>query len=572
MKTRLTALKKDFFSLSLPTRWCVLLCFVLLFLHSTILLLGSPDRSYDAWIHLFFGSHWQESWWNDIEPRWFGGFSVFSYPPFAHQLLALAGFLLPWNLAYSLIQTLTLVGLCTGIYRYSRIWFNQEVSALAALLSLASGSVAMTVHLFGQYPNTLSLALLFHLLPWAWIWVRQGEKNALGKVFLLFIPLVCTSLFSNLFGLALFALPVMLKSFQIQNRDTQKAILKRWIGLILGLVLLGGVFMLPLFWYLQHYPFQQVPIPHGSRNNMLRFTETNYYLFYGLYGPFIVFFPVFLGYMIRKKKHIEFLPTFIVFFLLGLGGAFPPNQWLPARLFYILTFDRFCLWNSLLLTPLAAYLLFELWALLPRAKRLAGISLILAGGLYALWFSVNLTSPFWRRQVPPQAFQQTLAFLAKEEVKKTRFVSLGLGAHNFSRLSALSQAQTLDGAYYFGRRILEMNQVAMGMLDESKYYGPVAMNVLTQILTAPEKYHLRYILVLDHFYDLALETAGWIPKETLDGKIQVWTPSHPISDQPAPPLNPAPLNLRLLWGILPLGAFSWLLLLQLKKARKTSAS
>ncbi|PIQ26566.1 hypothetical protein COW36_01630 [bacterium (Candidatus Blackallbacteria) CG17_big_fil_post_rev_8_21_14_2_50_48_46] len=565
MNTKLSALKHKFFKLSRQTQWFILLSFVLLLLHSVVLLLGSPDRSYDAWIHLFFGSHWQQSWWNDLELRWFEGFSVFSYPPFAHQLLALTGFLLPWKLAYSLVQTLTLAGLCTGIYRYSRIWFNPEVSALAALLSLASGSVAMTVHLFGQYPNTLSLALLFHLLPWAWAWVQQGRKGALGRAFLLFIPLVCTSLFSNLFGLALFALPVVLKSFQNNDWATHKTHLQRWALIILGLALLGGFFMLPLFWYLQHYPFQQVPIPHGSRNNVLQFTETNYYLFYGLYGPFIILIPILLASIARQKQYFEFLPTFMIFFLLGLGGAFLPNQWLPGRLFYILTFDRFCFWNSLLMTPLAACLLLKLWAWLPHAKRLVSGVLVVTGGIYLLWFSINLTSPFWRRQVPPQEFQQTLAFLAREEVKTTRFASLGLGAHNFARLSTLSKAQTLDGAYYFGRRVTEMNQVAMGMLDEAKYYGPVAMNVLTQILTDPERHHLRYLLVLDRYYDLALETAGWIPKETLDGRIQVWTPAHPISPQPTSELKPAPLTLRLLWGLMPISAFIFLLVLHKPK-------
>lgn len=39
------------------------------------------DWNYDSWNHLFFASHYMNFWFDTWEPRWFGGFSVTSYPP-----------------------------------------------------------------------------------------------------------------------------------------------------------------------------------------------------------------------------------------------------------------------------------------------------------------------------------------------------------------------------------------------------------------------------------------------------------------------------------------------------------
>ena len=55
-------------------------------------LTGFYNWTFDSWAHLFFASHYMHSWFNTWEPRWFGGFSVTSYPPLVTQLLALGGF------------------------------------------------------------------------------------------------------------------------------------------------------------------------------------------------------------------------------------------------------------------------------------------------------------------------------------------------------------------------------------------------------------------------------------------------------------------------------------------------
>ena len=60
------------------------LCF-----HGPFVAAGFYRFSWDASTHMFFADHYRRSWFALWEPRWFGGFSVSSYPPLVHQLLAL---------------------------------------------------------------------------------------------------------------------------------------------------------------------------------------------------------------------------------------------------------------------------------------------------------------------------------------------------------------------------------------------------------------------------------------------------------------------------------------------------
>src|SRR5437660_8106533 len=61
--------------------------------HGWLLLSGSYTRTYDAYVHMFFADHYVRAWFNDWESRWYTGFSVTSYPPVAHQSIALVSIL-----------------------------------------------------------------------------------------------------------------------------------------------------------------------------------------------------------------------------------------------------------------------------------------------------------------------------------------------------------------------------------------------------------------------------------------------------------------------------------------------
>src|SRR5262249_3104697 len=57
--------------------------------HGPLLLMKLPNGSYDAQTHQFFASHYAHHWFNPWNDKWFGGFSQTTYPPLAHQWIAL---------------------------------------------------------------------------------------------------------------------------------------------------------------------------------------------------------------------------------------------------------------------------------------------------------------------------------------------------------------------------------------------------------------------------------------------------------------------------------------------------
>ena len=73
---------------------------IVLLFHGTLLINQSFYRTYDAIIHIFFGSHYAQSWFDPWEPRWYAGFTVFSYPPLGHQLIGALSWILDLRAAF----------------------------------------------------------------------------------------------------------------------------------------------------------------------------------------------------------------------------------------------------------------------------------------------------------------------------------------------------------------------------------------------------------------------------------------------------------------------------------------
>src|SRR5438093_6763225 len=58
----------------------------------SFVLLRLQRLSYDAYTHIFLADHYRQNWWSLWETRWYLGFSMNSYPPLVHQLIALLSF------------------------------------------------------------------------------------------------------------------------------------------------------------------------------------------------------------------------------------------------------------------------------------------------------------------------------------------------------------------------------------------------------------------------------------------------------------------------------------------------
>jgi uncharacterized membrane protein len=92
--------------------------------HSPLVLAGFYRSSYDAATHEFFADHYARSWFGLWEPRWFAGFSVSSYPPLVHQVLALLGAVLSPDVAFGALLLFTLLALPVAIWSFARLFVS----------------------------------------------------------------------------------------------------------------------------------------------------------------------------------------------------------------------------------------------------------------------------------------------------------------------------------------------------------------------------------------------------------------------------------------------------------------
>lgn len=530
-------------------------------LHMLSFAFGSYAKSYDAYTHMFLSSHWYHSWWLDFEPRWYTGFSIHSYPPFAHQMVALAAFVVGLEPALVIMMTLTLLGVGVGMYRYTRIWFAHEAALIAAGLVLLLPGLTMTTHLFGQYPNLVNLALTLNLLPYAARWLQGGRHSELLKGELLLIAAACTSLFSNFLGVFFFVLPLLF--LKVAPGQGRQRLLRLGLLLFLGVGTLM-LCLLPFLSYIQAYPVEQVSIPHGSRGNVLALNELNYFTFYGLYGFQLLCLPLLFVFSLRQRAHWGFAIAMAALFLFSLGGATELNRLIFRDLFDVLTFDRFAFWNDVMMTPLLAQGLFFLgfklrhWSQEKNSKGgrvLQWTALILVSLFVLAGALINMASPFWKplpRRLDVRAIAQVLE---APRFEGYRYLTLGLGSYNLSGLSTWSSRQTLDGNYNLARRLPELNDSPIGQLDDAKYYGEEGINTIAKLLLNPAKYHLKYVLLGDLFYTPLLQTAGWYQSATLPDGLMLWQSSLPVEPMPQQPEPQRPLHWRLFWGILPWSSF-----------------
>ncbi|MBI3762419.1 MAG: hypothetical protein HY260_11240 [Chloroflexi bacterium] len=91
-------------------------------------LAGVHRGAYDTYVHIFFADHYRLNWFEGREFRWYTGFSVTSYPPLVHQVIAL----LSWPLS-AVSAWLTPPASLPGLYRYRGEEIGYVVTLLAVL-------------------------------------------------------------------------------------------------------------------------------------------------------------------------------------------------------------------------------------------------------------------------------------------------------------------------------------------------------------------------------------------------------------------------------------------------------
>ncbi|MCW5518604.1 hypothetical protein J1N09_02045 [Aureitalea sp. L0-47] len=567
-------------------KYLVVAIILALLFHGTSMFF-TMEQTYDALIHVFFGSHYAEHWFDTWNESWYTGFTVLGYPPLVHQAIALLSFI--GGLKFGMF-TLVIIGtllFVTGVYRYALlITANRTVAGYAALISVFSSSFVETLHLFGQLPSIIGISVLMHALPEIYLWLKTGRiwhlitslsllavtvtshhvTPIFGMVFFIF-PLIGMVLMDNSFEKAGTWKQVTLKIFVGRFRNHFKRILVFGIGALVLIV----VCILPYWINTKNNPITQVPIPHGSRDNFLEITSSGLVFFLIPWGVLLIVLP-YIFYRYFSKRYLFFGLSFSLLLLLGTGGTTPlPKMILGDNAFNILTLDRFTLWASIMALPIFGEFLYrfaegDLKQYLqkkysPVYHRLSG-AILAAVFLFMTGFTMSLG--YFRPSQPEQINMQPLVnFLNQDQHYKWRYLPLGFG-DQMAWLSAQTKASTIDGNYHSARRLPELTSRAVERLENSKFRGVEGLGSLQQFLAVPEKYHLKYIFSNDKFYDPLLYFSGWHRLQRLENGIVVWEKEgvSPLPSRVA--RDDIPVYQALMWGTIPLFTVFIVLLLNLR--------
>ncbi len=532
-----------------------LILLVALVVHGPLLLMELPLNTYDGNFHVFFASHYAHHWFDPWNPKWFTGFSQTTYPPLPQQWMAVFSHLMGLNLAYMFVQMIAILLLAVGTYRYAKLWVNERAASYAALGSVFLGSLAFLIYQAGQLSTTTAAPLYLNALPYFYEWIRNSKGRALLKGLALTLAAAAAHHVTLIFGAILFALPVLALAVIDHHREHEDKASNLGImsRAIVFAVLTGvgvAIVLLPYWISLIQNPIKQIPIPHASRDNYLLNTTwgINYWVI--PYGALILALPSILirGTAVRRLRPLFF--GFWITLLLGMGGTTPLPRWLLGRAFYVLTFERFTFWATLMALPIAGAIAVDL---VDRFNMKAVVGLTIAAGatcaLAVAWTTFSPYHPDTGLKVDSVA-----AFLNRDGHDKYRYLTLGFG-NQISRLSTLTDAGTVDGDYNSARLLPEMTEYGAAQLTNSKFYGNAGMESLRAMLKHADRYGLKWVFVHDPYYGPLLAFAGWRMVDQFDGGvITVW------SKDDVPPAQPGELNLRpapwqgLLWGTLPMGS------------------
>lgn len=535
-----------------------------------------PLRTYDANFHIFFAQHYAQHWFNPWNPQWYGGFSQTTYPPLPQQWTALFSYVMGLNLAYMLVQFIAILLLVVGVYRFAKLWVDERSASYAALGSVFLGSLAMLVYQAGQLSTTWALPLYLNALPYFYEWSRRGKGKALLKGVALAFAGAAAHHVTLLFGAVLFALPVLWlaiidrQSDAIEGEETSTAAVISRAVMFGAICAIGAALvLLPYFVELLHNPIKQVPIPHASRSNFLLNPEWGANYFLVPYGALLLALPFLfkMGSLHRRLRPLMF--GFWITFLIGLGGTTPVPRWLLGRAYYVLTFERFTFWATVMTLPFVGLLAARL---IDRYRKEAVI------GVAALAVATCAFAVAWPTWHPISAdtslnVKDVANWLNRDGHDKYRYLTLGFGIH-ISDLSRYTDAATVDGDYNSARLLPEMTEHGAAQLTNSKYYGTNGMEALREMLKHADKYGIKWVFVRDPYYEPLLAFAGWRRVDSLDqNTIGIWAKDD------VPPAGPVEYNKPpaawegLLWGILPVGSslLALFLILMLPERRPTLA-
>ena len=519
--------------------------------HGIFVLTAHYRLSYDAFTHMLFADHYARDWFSLWDTRWYTGFTVVSYPPLVHQLIALFIPLLGFDKAFALILWTGATLYPLGIYTFSRIFTGKAAASYAALASAVLLPVYVTAHIFGQLPFFIST--LFALFGAASLarYLRDGG----GLTLALTVSLAATTMAAHhatLLVQPFFILAVAVSQFNLQD---WKIKLGR-LALFAALAILAGILVIWPFWQWGLTQTMQTPIDHLSRHNLLTDLFAQVIFFWPVYLPLIAVIP----FLFRKwpRRFWGLIFSFGLLFLLGLGGATPLPRFLFGKGWEWLTYDRFAFWAALTLLPFfgTLFIFFKRgWKnrippkLLPVPLRGTFFS-ALAFSVFAVPVLLAWLTPIVLPIQPaPIDMQPIVDFLKQDDRSQYRYLTFGFG-DQFAYLNLLTEATTIDGSYHTARTLPELRESGIAQID-TVYWALKGIPAIGPILKKSGEHGVRWGFVNRSDYIPELKKDGWVYLETLSNKIQVWENPSAVVPPPSTPPAVNPLA-SFSWGILPL--------------------
>ncbi len=512
--------------------------------HGPLVAAGLYRHSADVATHIFLADHYRRSWFGLWEPRWFGGFSVSSYPPLVHQLLALLSIPFGYDGAFAILLLTTLIAIPVAVWRFARIFVSPAAASAAAVVAVFLPGVALAGYAYGQLPTAVSLTITLFLVFECTRFVDRGGGFALGLI-------------AGLAGMAfaahhatplLFMPPALLASLSTvllvgDDRETRGRRLRRAV-IAVATCLIAGVVVIAPFWLWAGAGLPQAIIPHNSRTNFLVDASAQSLFVWGEYGvvPALAVFGLWRRFD-RRTVAVAVLAGFLG--VIGLGGTTA----IPALLFgsqwQWLTYDRFALWAAVALLPLAGVAVNHLVSVRFALSRALGIAALFVLFAYSGANAVtSLSSSVASRDVRP-----IVEYLNAGRTQ-WRYQTFGFG-NDSTAVAYQTRAATIDGSYFSARRLPELTGSGIGNLDAALWWDPSG-RVLRRILARADFYSIRWAFSREPDYDPYLAEAGFASRGMLPGGIEVW-------ENPAAPPVPAealrfaaPDAAGILWGSLPL--------------------
>lgn len=509
---------------------------------------GDDLRGWDAPTHIFFASSYLNSWWDPIEPRWYGGYSKFSYPPLAHQLVAITtigtGNL---EVSYGLVLLCFLALAPYAIYRFSRCFVSEDESIIAAIIFVLLPSVRIMLFSFGQFAGFISLIFLLFASSWVNEYLRYGSYRSLLLGVLLLVCSVATHTNTTFFFSPFILALVAFSSFERRNFSIyfRRIVLSATFSGIAVLLIL-----LPFIGWFRTYNMQ-VPIPHPSRTNLLDDLSIARLYFLDLYGAYLVLIPLIVLTNLRNLKRLVQILVCLFFLVLGLGGTTTLPSIVFGSQWEWLTYERFSVWAIILALPLVGQFFLS--------KKHAVLDYI---GIVVTTFLIYSTSawivnPSNYHITPPLLNMKPIVdSFSEHQTCRERFLALGFG-FQLPDLSTYSDASTLDGLWHTAREDILLRNSGVGALSDALYWKN-GKEVLEAVLDRTNPPAANCIFVNENFpvglrYIEIITKRGWTKLENLSNGVSLWTMNSIKQSYTNLPSKHSGISLyAFIWGVLPL--------------------